>query len=51
MTVYVFLICRDADKGVPWPAVYTNRELAEKAFGRISPVVTVHVPRAVKKVG
>lgn len=43
MIVYVFLIKRDQDR-VAWPCVYDNLELAEKAFGRSSPVVSVTIP-------
>ena len=40
MTVYVFLIQRDRDREA-WPAVYTSRELAEKALGRVSEIAEV----------
>jgi hypothetical protein len=43
-TVYVFLISRPCDRGSAWPAVYTSKELAEQAFGRISDVVEVTLP-------
>lgn len=42
MKLYVFLYKRPADTQ-PWPAVYTDKDLAEKAFGRISDVVEVEV--------
>lgn len=40
-SVYVFLISRPNDKGYVWPAAYMDRELAEKAFGRVSEVAEV----------
>ena len=40
--VYVFFMKRRQDKE-PFPAVYLNRELALKAFGRISPVIEVKI--------
>jgi hypothetical protein len=40
--VYVFLIQRKQDSE-PWPCVYTNAELADKAVGRVSPVVAVNL--------
>jgi hypothetical protein len=43
MIVYLVLICRPADKGHIWPAVYLTRELAENAFGRVSAVVEVSI--------
>lgn len=41
-TVYVFLMRRPQDREA-WPVVYQDRELAEKAFGRVSPVVAVQL--------
>jgi len=38
--VYVFLVKRDQDREA-WPAVYTNRELAESALGRVTAVAEV----------
>ena len=38
--VYVFLIKRDQDREA-WPAVYTNRELAEGALGRVTAIAEV----------
>ena len=45
MKVYVFLIKRPKydDKCGAWPCVYTDKELAEKAFGRVSPVVELEI--------
>ena len=40
MTVYVVLIESDRDREA-WPAVYASRELAEKAFGRVSEIAGV----------
>lgn len=48
MTVYVYLVLTP---GGSMPRITTDREFAESTPGRISPVVTVYVPRAVKKVG
>lgn len=41
MTAYVFLVSRPCDKGYVWPAVYTDKDLAEKAFGRVSEIAEV----------
>ena len=38
--VYVFLVKRDQDREA-WPAVYTNRELAEGALGRVTAIAEV----------
>lgn len=43
MIVYVFLIQRQQDRE-PWPVVYRDLALAEKAFGRVSPVMPLDVP-------
>jgi hypothetical protein len=40
VSVYVFLVKRAVDKK-SWPCVYTDRDLAEKAVGRISPVAQI----------
>ena len=40
MIAYVFLMQRPQDKE-PWPVVYRDPELADKAFGRASPVRAV----------
>jgi hypothetical protein len=39
--VFVFMVCRPCDKGQAWPSVYTDRKLAEAAFGRVSQVTEV----------
>lgn len=44
MKLYVWLMSRSCDGGSIWPMVYTDRERAEQAFGRVSPVVEVEVP-------
>jgi len=41
--VYVFFTKRPIDSQ-PWPLVYTDRELAEKAPHRVTAIVEVHVP-------
>lgn len=42
--VYVFLVKRDQDREA-WPAVYTNRELAEGALGRVTAIAEVSFDR------
>src|SRR5437763_13739969 len=42
MRGYVFLLQRPIDRE-PWPVVYTDRELAEKAQARAGPIVTVEL--------
>jgi len=39
MIVHVFLVQRKQDRE-PWPCVYQNHELAIKALGRVSPVIS-----------
>lgn len=45
MKAYVFLICRPNDKGRAWPTVFTDKFLAEHAFGRVSELVEVTLER------
>jgi hypothetical protein len=47
VNLYVFLVSRPTDKGHVWPAVYTDRDLAEKAFGRVSEIREVELDRSV----
>jgi hypothetical protein len=42
MIVYVFLVQRKQDSQ-PWPCVYIDAQLAEKAYGRVSAVIPVEV--------
>lgn len=49
MTVYVFLVSRPSDKGLIWPCVYTDHDLAKQAFGRVSQIVKVDL-REIKNV-
>lgn len=46
MTVYLILIRRPIDKHT-WPHVYVHKDLAEKAIGRVSPVIEVEVEETV----
>ena len=41
MICYVFLIQRPQDK-TPWPVVYSNKELADKAPDRVSEVAVLN---------
>jgi hypothetical protein len=43
--VYVFMIQRKVDREA-WPTVYADRDLAEKAFGRVTPVQEVTIGSA-----
>jgi hypothetical protein len=40
--VYVFMVQRKQD-AEPWPCVYTHADLAEKANGRVSPVIAINL--------
>ena len=44
-TVYVFFMKRKQDNE-PWPAIYTNKELAQSAYGRCSPVMEISMPES-----
>lgn len=44
---YVFMMRRPTDKQA-WPVLYMTRELAEHAFGRVSEIVEVELPKEVK---
>ncbi len=44
MIVHVFLVQRKQDRE-PWPCVYHNHELAAKALGRVSPVISLSLTR------
>ncbi len=42
MKAYAFLMRRPRDTQA-WPVIYTDRERAEAAFGRVSPVIEVEL--------
>lgn len=44
MKLFVFLVQRAQDRA-PWPCVYTDKALAEKAIGRISVVAELELER------
>jgi len=42
--LYAFLVKREGKDQHAWASIYTDRERAEQAFGRVSPVIEVSIP-------